>query len=193
MTKHLAKTLTIALSTLFFVACKPATVAQTDSAPSKPVASTKSVNIGASNYMTVPASWNLKPSIMPKGFVSYTIKNNNLHIVISGYATERSSFNHAKSRKDLQNVTLLYRAGATNKEQQYVALDDSHKIGGYTQYTCRIAKKCYQVFPLSHWRSVMASDFHVGGMKYTITAGVDDLQGVHAQQVLAAIKSIESK
>lgn len=193
MTKHLAKTLTLALSTLLFVACKPATVAQPDPEPSKPVATSKSVNIGASNYMTVPGHWNIKPSIMPKGFVSYTVKTNNLHMVISGYATERSSFNHDKSQKDLKNVTLLYRAGAANKDQKYLPLDDDHKVGGYTNYTCRTAKKCYQVFPLSHWRSVIASDFYVGGMKYTITAGVDDLNGVYAQQVLNAIKSIESK
>ncbi|MBD3652931.1 hypothetical protein [Kangiella sp.] len=193
MTKHLAKTLTLALSTLLFVACKPATVAEPESAPSKPVAATKSVNIGASNYMTIPGHWNIKPSIMPKGFVSYTIKDNNLHMVISGYAAERSSFNHDKSRKDLKNVTLLYRAGAANKEQKYLTLDDNHKAGGYTHYTCRTAKKCYQVFPLSHWQSVIASDFYVGGMKYTITAGVDDLNGTHAKQILNAIKSIESK
>ncbi|HEY9030030.1 MAG TPA: hypothetical protein VIM93_01605 [Kangiella sp.] len=193
MTKHLAKTLTLALSTLLFVACKPATVAQPEPTVSKPTATTKSVNIGASNYMTVPSHWSIKPSLMPKGFVSYTIKDNNLHIVISGYATERSNFNHDKSRKDLQNITLLYRAGAADKEQKYLKLDDHHKIGGYTHYTCRTAKKCYQVFPLSHWQSVIASDFHVGGMKYTITAGVDDLNGTHAQQVLTAIKSIESK
>lgn len=193
MTKHLAKSLTLALSALLFVACKPATVAQPEDAPSKPVATTKSVNIGASNYMTMPGHWSMNPSIMPKGFVSYTIKDRNLHMVISGYAAERSSFNHDKSRKDLKNVTLLYRAGAADKEQKYLLLDDNHKVGGYTHYTCRTGKKCYQVFPLSHWQSVIASDFYVGGMKYTITAGVDDLNGTHAKQILAAIKSIESK
>ena len=193
MTKHFAKTLTLALSTLVFVACKPATVAQPEEKASKPQVTTKTVNIGASNYMTVPGNWNLKPSVMPKGFVSYTVKDRNLHLVISGYTADRSSFNHDKSRKDLKNVTLLYRAGALDKEQKYITLDDAHKLGGYTYYTCRSGKKCYQVFPLSNWQSVIASDFYVGGMKYTITAGVDDLNGIYAKQILNAIKSIESK
>ena len=109
MTKHLAKTLTLALSTLLFVACKPATVAEPESAPSKPVAATKSVNIGASNYMTIPGHWNIKPSIMPKGFVSYTIKDNNPNRFVSTDIITSlvvSSENDSVTPKRFHNLTF---------------------------------------------------------------------------------------
>ena len=161
--------------------------------PPKPVKTYKDVHIGASNFMSVPSSWNLKQNIMPKGYVSYTIKNRDVHLVISGYNDKKSNFNINKSKKDLASVTILYRTGSKAKQKRYKEVTDQHKIGGYTHHTCHSDNKCYQVFPLSNWRSMMAADFHVGGMKYTLTAGVDDLEGVHAKDILKALHSIRVK
>lgn len=161
--------------------------------PAKPEKTYGEVNIGSNNFMTIPSTWNFRSNIMPKGYVSYTAKNRNVHLVITGYKSKKSNFNHAKSQKDLASVTILYRTGSKLKKKTYKSINDAHKIGGYTHHTCQNNKKCYQVFPLSNWRSVMAADFQVGGMKYTMTAGVDDLNGPYAKDVLKALKSIEIK
>jgi len=161
--------------------------------PAKPAKTYGEVSIGSSNFMTVPSTWNFRSNIMPKGYVSFTAKNRNIHLVITGYESKRSDFNHKKSQKDLASVTILYRTGSKLKKKTYKRLDDNHKVGGYTHHTCQTGAKCYQVFPLSNWRSVMAADFHVGDMKYTLTAGVDDLDGPYAADVLNALKSIQVK
>ena len=161
--------------------------------PPKPVKTYKDVHIGGNNFMTIPSKWNLKQNIMPKGYVSYTIKNNDVHTVISGYKSKKSDFNINKSKKDLASVTILYRTGSTTKRKTYNELTDEHKVGGYTHHTCQTGTKCYQVFPLSNWRAMMAADFHVGGMKYTFTSGVNDLNGVHAKDLLKALSSIRVK
>jgi hypothetical protein len=161
--------------------------------PPKPVKTYKDVHIGADNFMQVPSNWTLKQNIMPKGYVSYTIKNRDVHMVISGYKDKKTNFNLNKSKKDLASVTILYRTGSKSKQKHYKEITDQHKLGGYTHHTCRNDSKCYQVFPLSNWRSMMAADFHVGGMKYTFTAGVDDLEGVHAKDILKALNSIRVK
>lgn len=161
--------------------------------PAKPVKTYKDVHIGANNFMTIPSTWNLKQNIMPKGYVSYTIKNRDIHMVISGYKDKKTNFNINKSKKDLASVTILYRTGSKTKKKHYNEITDKHKLGGYTHHTCHGNNKCYQVFPLSNWRSMMAADFHAGGMKYTLTAGVDDLEGVHAKDVLKALQSIRLK
>jgi len=161
--------------------------------PAKPVKTYKDVHIGANNFMTIPSTWNLKQNIMPKGYVSYTIKNRDVHMVISGYKDKKTNFNINKSKKDLAGVTILYRTGSKTKKKHYNEITDKHKLGGYTHHTCQSNNKCYQVFPLSNWRSMMAADFHAGGMKYTLTAGVDDLEGVHAKDVLKALQSIRLK
>lgn len=161
--------------------------------PAKPVKTYKDVHIGANNFMTIPSTWNLKQNIMPKGYVSYTIKNRDIHMVISGYKDKKTNFNINKSKKDLASVTILYRTGSKTKKKHYNEITDKHKLGGYTHHTCHGNDKCYQVFPLSNWRSMMAADFHAGGMKYTLTTGVDDLEGVHAKDVLKALQSIRLK
>lgn len=197
MTKSNLKSISLIITgSLLLWACSSAPKKhppKTVEAPVKKEKTYKAANIGSNNYMKVPSSWNLKQNIMPKGYVSYTIKNNDVHLVISGYKAKRATFNINKSKKDLASVTILYRTGSKLKRKTYNQINDNHKIGGYTHHTCHNGSKCYQVFPLSNWRSVIAADFYAGGMKYTITAGVDDLQDVHAKDVLQAIKSIEGK
>lgn len=184
----------IASSLLLWACAAPKTVETPKPAPpKKPTKTYDDVHIGADNFMTIPSTWTLKQNIMPKGYVSYTIKNGHVHAVISGYKAKKSDFNINKSKKDLASVTILYRTGSKLKRKTYKELTDEHKVGGYTHHTCHTGTKCYQVFPLSKWRSVMAADFHVGGMKYTLTAGVDDLDGVHAKDVLKALNSIRVK
>ncbi|WP_223668923.1 hypothetical protein [Kangiella shandongensis] len=197
MTKSNLKNISIIITgSLLLWACSSAPKKQTPVAQKTPVKKEKTyehANIGANNYMKVPSSWKLKQNIMPKGYVSYTIKNKNVHLVISGYKAKRSTFNINKSKKDLASVTILYRTGSKLKRKTYKQINDNHKIGGYTHHTCHNGAKCYQVFPLSNWRSVIAADFFAGGMKYTFTAGVDDLKGSHAEDILQAINSIKGK
>ncbi|GAA4355360.1 hypothetical protein [Kangiella marina] len=178
---------------LWACATPPKQDSQKPTPPPKAAKTYKDVHIGSNNFMTVPSHWNLKQNIMPKGYVSYSIKSRDVHLVITGYEAKKSEFNIAKSKKDLASVTILYRTGSKTKQKRYKEITDQHKLGGYTHHTCHGGNKCYQVFPLSNWRSMMAADFHVGGMKYTLTAGVDDLDGVHAKDILKGLHSIRVK
>ncbi|AOE49738.1 hypothetical protein [Kangiella sediminilitoris] len=196
MTKSNLKNLgIITVGTLFLWACTsaPKKEAKTPAAPAEKAKTYTQANIGGDNYMKVPSDWTLKENFMPKGYVSYTIKNDDVHMVVSGYKAKRSSFSIDKSKKDLASVTILYRTGSKLKRKTYKQITDNYKVGGYTHHTCSSNTKCYQVFPLSNWRSVIAADFFAGGMKYTITAGVDNLDGVHAEDVVQAIKSVQDK
>lgn len=182
--------------TLLLWACSSAPkkeVAAKPTPPPKAVKTYHDVHIGADNFMNVPSSWTMKQNIMPKGYVSYTIKNRDVHLVISGYKAKKADFNINKSKKDLASVTILYRTGSKLRKKNYKQFNDAHKLGGYTRHTCRDSTKCYQVFPLSNWRSVIAADFYAGSMKYTLTAGVNGLNSVPAQDVLKAINSIRGK
>lgn len=183
------------LAAITLISCKSAPVVKTEPPPPppKPVKTYKDINIGSDLHITVPSTWDLVQATMPKGFVSFTIKNNHTHMVISGYKSAKSQFSIASSEKELASKTLLYWSGSLTKQKNYHNISDQNKMGGYTQYTCANGDKCFQVFPLSNWRSVIAADLHANDMKFNITAGVHNLQSVHGNDIIKAIKSIKSK
>lgn len=161
--------------------------------PPKPVKTYKDISIGSNVFMTIPSKWKVVESPMPKGYVSYTIKSNDVHMVVSGYKQPKSQFSVAASKKELNSKTLLYWSASLSKQNNYNLLTDEQKVGGFTRYTCRTGGKCFQVFPLSNWRSVMAADLNVNNMKYNVTTGVDYLTNEHGNDVLKALKSIKAK
>ncbi len=182
---------------LVLAACKTAPVAPVEKAkpapPPKPVKTYKSINVGSNNYMTVPSSWTLKSGFMPKGYVRYTVKKNDVHMVITGFQSAKSQFSSSKNRKEIDSKTLLYWSSALDRKKVYIPITDQFKTGEYVQYECKTRTKCYQVFPLSKWDSVIVSEFQAGGMKYNITAGVNGLTKEAAQDVLKGIKSIQAQ
>ncbi|NVJ65034.1 MAG: hypothetical protein HWE16_00985 [Gammaproteobacteria bacterium] len=186
---------TVAASVLILSACKTAPVQEpvkvAPPPPPKPVKTYKTVNIGTNNYMTLPSNWNLKSGFMPKGYVRYTVKGKGVHMVITGFQSAKSKFSSGLNRKELDSKTLLYWSSASNRQKTYLPLTNHHRIGEYVQYHCKTGTKCYQVFPLSSWSSVIVSEFQAGDMKYNITAGVNGLNSVAAQDVIKGLISIE--
>ncbi|WP_251359779.1 hypothetical protein [Kangiella sp. TOML190] len=194
--KGLLKALGLVTSSLILlISCKSAPVVEEKpvvvAPPPKPAKTYKTVNIGSKNYMMIPSHWQLKKGLMPKGFVRYSIQNPHFHFVLTGFKSPKHAFSKTKNRKELDSKTLLYWSGSTDRQKNYKALDDEHKSGEYVEYSCKSRSKCYQVFPLSHWQSVVATELHVNDMKYNITAGVDDLLGPHAKELIQAVRSIK--
>lgn len=194
--KRLAKIFSIAATTALMISCKSAPVVKETPPPPpppKPVKTYKEINIGSNVYMTIPSKWQVIQGTMPKGYVSYTIKNKAVHMVISGYTQPKSKFSLSGSEKELSSKTLLYWSGSMSKQKNYNPLTDQYKTGGFTRYTCRTSTKCFQVFPLSNWRSVVAADLQANDMKYNITSGVDYLTDEQGNDVMKALQSIQTK
>ncbi len=184
-----------ATSVILLAACKTTAPVVEKKAPTpapKPVKTYKTFHIGSNNQMILPSSWSLVSGFMPKNYVRYTVKANGVHMVITGFKSPKNRFSMSKSRKELDSKTLLYWSSASNKQKNYIPLISHHKQGEYVQYSCSNGKKCYQVFPLSNWNSVVVSELQAGDMKYNITAGVNNLSSEAAQDVIKGLRSIKA-